>query len=159
MCTNHPAMRLALAGRRLRQFVQFGCFVHIAHNYVGHLTMCVGPSMLPTINSKGDIVIEDCISKRLGLIKRGDIVVARSPRNPKILVAKRVTAVAGDEVTINPKSAHPVKKKIPKDHVWLQGDNVDNSRDSRAYGPVPMALVNSRIALRVWPPSQAGFLQ
>lgn len=27
---------------------------------------------------------------------------------------------------------------VPKGHVWLEGDNSENSIDSRTYGPVPM---------------------
>lgn len=40
---------------------------------------------------------------------------------------------------------------VPRGHVWLEGDNFENSADSRIYGPVPMGLIQSRILLRVWP--------
>jgi hypothetical protein len=33
--------------------------------------------------------------------------------------------------------------------VWLQGDNLLLSRDSREYGPVPLALVKGRVLLQV----------
>jgi len=46
--------------------------------------------------------------------------------------------------------------KVPPHHVWLQGDNTHNSNDSRAYGPVPEALIHGRVFFRVWPPSSFG---
>jgi len=34
-------------------------------------------------------------------------------------------------------------------HVWLQGDNLIMSRDSREYGPVPLGLVKGRVVCQV----------
>lgn len=39
--------------------------------------------------------------------------------------------------------------QVPQGHVWLQGDNVVNSTDSRNYGPVPAALVKGKVVYRV----------
>ena len=39
--------------------------------------------------------------------------------------------------------------KIPKGHVWLQGDNLANSIDSRNYGAVPEATLKGRVLARV----------
>jgi inner membrane protease subunit 1 len=33
--------------------------------------------------------------------------------------------------------------------MWLQGDNLNVSRDSRDYGPVPLGLVKGRAVLQV----------
>lgn len=38
----------------------------------------------------------------------------------------------------------PEMIQVPEGHVWLEGDNLGWSRDSRAYGPVPMALIKGR---------------
>jgi inner membrane protease subunit 1 len=40
---------------------------------------------------------------------------------------------------------------VPEGHCWLLGDNLPASRDSRAYGPVPLALVKGKVVARVWP--------
>ena len=49
--------------------------------------------MMPTLNAKGDYVLSESWSPRLGSIRHGDLVVATSPRNPKITVCKRVIAL------------------------------------------------------------------
>ncbi|WRT64088.1 signal peptidase I [Kwoniella shivajii] len=41
--------------------------------------------------------------------------------------------------------------KIPKGHVWLVGDNLSNSTDSRKYGPVPIAMVKGKVLARIYP--------
>ncbi|XP_041365569.1 mitochondrial inner membrane protease subunit 1-like [Gigantopelta aegis] len=45
---------------------------------------------------------------------------------------------------------------VPRGHVWLEGDNKDNSTDSRTYGPVPYALLRSRVFFKIWPPKDIG---
>jgi signal peptidase I len=62
--------------------------------------------------------------------ERGDIVVLRDPETPGRLLVKRVVGLAGDR----PGSAEP----LPAGTVYLEGDNPDRSRDSRAFGPVPL---------------------
>jgi len=39
--------------------------------------------------------------------------------------------------------------QVPQGHVWLQGDNILNSTDSRHYGPVPYALLKGRAFCKV----------
>lgn len=38
----------------------------------------------------------------------------------------------------------PQMIQIPEGHVWVEGDNLAHSRDSRFFGPVPMALISGR---------------
>uniref|UniRef100_A0A3B5AWP8 Mitochondrial inner membrane protease subunit n=1 Tax=Stegastes partitus TaxID=144197 RepID=A0A3B5AWP8_9TELE len=47
---------------------------------------------------------------------------------------------------------------VPKGHVWLEGDNLRNSSDSRSYGPIPYALIRGRVCLKLWPPHSFGTL-
>lgn len=47
---------------------------------------------------------------------------------------------------------------VPKGMVWLEGDNSENSADSRMYGPVPMGLIQSRVVCKVWPPNEIKLL-
>ena len=43
--------------------------------------------------------------------------------------------------------------------MWVAGDNLDWSRDSRDYGPMPMALIIGKVEARVWPLREAKWLR
>lgn len=106
-------------GRWLRDFVvdvvKFACAVHVISEYIGEVTLCVGPSMQPTLNSSGDIILTECISHRRGKIERGDVVVAISPRDPGTAVCKRVCGLPGDRVCSNPSSEYSKVRPIGAD--------------------------------------------
>lgn len=50
---------------------------------------------------------------------------------------------------------HP-SSQVPRGHVWLQGDNLLHSRDSREYGPIPLALVRGKVLCQVRAPRPAA---
>eukprot|EP00051_Salpingoeca_urceolata_P023024 m.386265 g.386265 ORF g.386265 m.386265 type:complete len:193 (-) comp20053_c0_seq6:131-709(-) len=135
--------------------LRFCCGVHVFNEYVGSMTQCFGPSMMPTINPRGDVIVTEALSPRLGLLQRGDVVVSRSPRDADMAVCKRVVALEGDRVCTNPTSWPPKYKTVPRNHVWLQGDNLSNSIDSRSYGAVPQPLIMGRAIAKVWPLNEA----
>lgn len=58
----------------------------------GDTIKCVGPSMLPTLNRDGDIVLLDKITHRFRQLERGEIVIAKSVSNPRHTVCKRIIA-------------------------------------------------------------------
>ncbi|MEW5313756.1 MAG: hypothetical protein WDW38_005296 [Sanguina aurantia] len=115
--------------------------------------------MYPTFEGSGDFAVCESISHRLDRLQRGDVVSCISPEDPSMLLCKRVVAFAGDTITLHRgNSWWPVHTvvKIPAGHVWLMGDNVSCSKDSRAYGPVPYALIRGRIFAHVWPPHRVN---
>ncbi|CAI5724442.1 unnamed protein product [Hyaloperonospora brassicae] len=122
---------------------------------------CVGPSMLPTLNRDGDIVLLDKLTPRLWTLEPGDVVIAKSVSNPRQTVCKRIIAQEGDTVCVRPRSTSSEVEfhKIPKGHVWLEGDNKRDSHDSRYYGPVPCALVQGRVVMRIWPLHQMKWMK
>ena len=63
--------------------------------------------MLPTINLSGDFILADRLSVRFGKVGPGDIVLVRSPENPRKIITKRVVGMAGDRITfsVDPKDS------------------------------------------------------
>ncbi|OMO92607.1 Polyprenyl synthetase [Corchorus olitorius] len=123
--------------------------------------MVMGPSMLPTLNLTGDIVLAEHLSHRIGKVGSGDVVVVRSPLDPRKTLTKRIVAMEGDKVTFLPDPSRSYASRsvvVPKGHVWIQGDNMYASTDSRHYGPVPYGLITGKVFLRVWPPHGFGSL-
>ena len=39
--------------------------------------------------------------------------------------------------------------RVPKGHLWLEGDNPTRSQDSRQFGPVPFGLIRGRALCKV----------
>nr|XP_006128963.1 mitochondrial inner membrane protease subunit 1 isoform X2 [Pelodiscus sinensis] len=110
---------------------------------------CSGPSMEPTIQNS-DIVVSENLSCRFYSIQKGDIVIAKSPNDPKSNICKRVIGLEGDKVcTSSPSDFRKSHSYVPKGHVWLEGDNLRNSTDSRCYGPVPYGLIRGRIYFKM----------
>lgn len=133
-------------------------FISIFHcfcTYVGNVTYCVGPSMIPTFKEEGDFVVVDTFSHRFNGRKFGvgDIIIATCPYDTDKDVCKRIAAVEGDPVpminsTYYASNNIPVEI-IPKGHVWLAGDNPGNSTDSRNYGAVPVGLIKGRAVYKL----------
>lgn len=56
----------------------------------------------------------------------------------------------GDNVCVDPTVKDRKYISVPKGHVWVAGDNLSNSFDSRGYGPVPMGLIKGRVFAKVF---------
>lgn len=121
------------------------CVVHCTSEYLGDIVICQGPSMEPTITSY-DVILTEHVSIIKKEINRGDIIISRSPSNPKEFICKRVKGIPGDKIRKGFSS-----QVVPKGHVWLEGDNKNNSTDSRTYGPVPIGLLRGRAVCKVFP--------
>ncbi|XP_020101080.1 mitochondrial inner membrane protease subunit 1 [Ananas comosus] len=137
------------------------CAVHVVNAHLCGVAFVLGPSMLPTMNLTGDVVAVDRITARWGSVAVGDVVLLLSPENPRKTVAKRIMGLEGDAVTylVDPAKGDESKTAVvPKGHVWVQGDNIYASRDSRQFGPVPYGLIQGRIFCRIWPPESFGFI-
>ncbi|KAI9487471.1 MAG: mitochondrial inner membrane protease subunit 1-like protein [Benjaminiella poitrasii] len=132
---------------------QFGCFAHCFNQYVAGITWCIGPSMLPNFNMTGLVAVER-LSYYFRDLEIGDVVICKSPIKPGRAVLKRVIGLPGDNICEDPTSKERKYISVPQGHIWLGGDNLSNSTDSRVYGPVPIGLVKGRVFAKVWPDVQ-----
>ncbi|XP_059440711.1 mitochondrial ATP-independent inner membrane protease subunit 1a isoform X1 [Corylus avellana] len=141
---------------------KFLCLLHVTNNYLCSPTLVYGPSMLPTLNLTGDVLLTEHLSPRLGKVGSGDVVLVRSPVDPRKTLTKRVVGMEGDRVTFFVDPLHTDRCQsavVPKGHVWIQGDNMYASSDSRHFGPVPYGLIQGKVFFRVWPPNGFGLLE
>ncbi|TYJ30705.1 hypothetical protein E1A91_A06G148600v1 [Gossypium mustelinum] len=122
------------------------CYPQISRHYRCSLKT-YGPSMLPTLGITGNVLLMERISTRTGKLRPGDVVFFRSPENPRRVVCKRLVGMEGDQVTyvVDPKNSDKCNTiVVPKGHVWVEGDNIYNTKDSRNFGAVPYGLVEGK---------------
>lgn len=135
----------------------------------------IGPSMEPTLDPGDRVFVSTDLRTPLA---RGELVVFANPTphmEGEILV-KRVVGVPGDHLTVRggrlsingvPEwlpglGAMPMADVdhldliVPPDHVYVLGDNRENSHDSGEFGPLPVAAVIGRVTTRYWPLSKWG---
>jgi signal peptidase I len=141
-----------------------------------------GRSMEPTLADGDRVVVRGGVTP-----ERFDVVVlAFEDGGPAVV--KRVIALPGDHLRIEPDQPRPVvwvrvggvgewlrvrnpawvgrwtrgaslaETVVPDGAVFVLGDNPDGSQDSRQLGAAPVELVRGRVVWRVWPPSGLGGL-
>lgn len=116
------------------------------------------PTLNPDTSSWKDIGIFDRYSiHTLRSYQRDDIVALRSPNNQDRILVKRIIGIEGDDVATLPPYPEPVVR-VPPGHAWVEGDEPLHSDDSNRFGPVPLALVDSKLVFVVWPFSRFGFI-
>ncbi|TNV75330.1 hypothetical protein FGO68_gene11137 [Halteria grandinella] len=126
---------------------------YLFDRYLFRLVGVKGPSMLPTIGERNNLLLLDCFTYAfLRSPQKNDIVVAENPFKPGHTLVKRVLYVEGEMAEVmDQRSQAYVSVVVPKGHVWIEGDNKSNSRDSRDFGPISVNLVDGVVRARVWP--------
>lgn len=107
--------------------------------------------MVPTMDVTGEVILE-LKWINVNRLARGDLVTFISPLDPSRPVCKRITGMPGDIVCADPTGTYAPSTEhvvVPKNHIWVTGDNLAWSRDSRTYGPIPLGLVKGRVYARV----------
>lgn len=74
-------------------------------------------------------------------LKKGDVVALEHPLDASVVVIKRCAAVGGDFIDCGSFIS------VPSGHLFVLGDNGQDSLDSRQWGPVPESLVKGRLLL------------
>jgi inner membrane protease subunit 1 len=134
--------------------------------------------MLPTMPagfSEQTWILYSSLHRRGRGIKVGDVITYTHPIFPNNSGAKRVIGMPGDFVSVvtpgrkgdNLKEQDTENKwasvreqviQVPEGHCWVAGDNLEWSRDSRLYGPLPLGLVTSKVLAVVLPRADAKWL-
>lgn len=135
-------------------------------------------SMLPTIQLEDRVIVDKFFFKYFDHISPGDIIVFHPPPSAHATedFIKRVVGLPGDKVEIRNHTTYvndqPLyepyildKSKsdfgpivVPKDSVFVMGDNRNNSDDSRIWGFLPMQNITGRTLFRYWPLDHFGAL-
>ncbi|MBI2888153.1 MAG: signal peptidase I [Chloroflexi bacterium] len=126
-------------------------------------------SMAPTL-LPGELLLIDTLAYGLGQPQSGDIVLARHPTAPAMLLVKRLAGLPGQEVRLDSHGCwvdgHPFALaageatdlgeglwQLAKGHYFLLGDAPEWSQDSRHFGPVERDALLGRAWLVCWPPA------
>ncbi|MCI0471288.1 MAG: signal peptidase I [Candidatus Aminicenantes bacterium] len=113
-------------------------------------------------------------------LRRGDVVVFRYPKSPKVFYIKRIIALPGEKIQISNGQVKISNAENPNgfvldegeylsvseetageinlvlgDEYFVMGDNRKYSSDSRSWGPVPAEDVMGKVILRAWPIGKA----
>ena len=139
----------------------------LAINAVSARVRVDGFSMLPTLHN-AEFVLVNRLAYRFGQPERGDIIVFRFPVNHKEDLIKRVIGLPGEDIAISDGhvfvngallvegyiAASPEyvgKWNVPEDHLFVLGDNRNDSSDSHSWGLVPIENVVGKAILVYWP--------
>lgn len=131
--------------------------------------------MEPTLMT-GDRVLVEKLGYRFGSPERGDVVLIRGENGEADLI-KRVAALPGETVSVRGDEIHVDGKPlsgarasrdlpgfsglsttVPPGHVYVLGDNRDQSSDSRSFGPIPEDRIEGEAFATFWPLDRARAL-
>lgn len=166
-------------GVRLFLGLTKACFAwHFLQTHGFQVGPADGPSMLPTFSTYGDWIGTNMQYRSGRGVRVGDLVLYKMPFAKYDMGVKRVVGMPGDYVSIGTPGVHGedtmlqvsfnafcrtrhlsesgslILVQIPDGHCWIVGDNLIASRDSRTFGPLPLALIQGKVVAKVLPWSE-----
>jgi len=130
----------------------------------------ISDSMDPTL-----VVGDRLISDANAMPDRYQVICFNSPEDPDEKLVKRIIGVPGDVIRIRDGSLYingkeetstqirdnqiqwrDIKVTVPRDGLFVLGDNRNNSHDSLNFGTVPYKNIRGVATLIIWPPSHWG---
>jgi signal peptidase I len=152
----------------------------IIRSFVAEPRFIPSESMLPTLEV-GDRLVVEKISYRFRAPAIGEIVVFDPPEQLQLqgyakdqAFIKRVMATPGQIIQVKDGKVYrnhvPLKEdyiaeppdyqmeavRVPEGHLFVMGDNRNNSRDSHAWGFLPQQNVIGHACFRFWPLKRMG---
>ncbi|MBQ3552170.1 MAG: signal peptidase I [Clostridia bacterium] len=166
----HPGIRARNNAEFFMTLIVILIFVMGFRMFIGEPTLIDGDSMYPTIIDTERAYVNKT-AYWFENPQRGDIIICYYP-NYTTSCVKRVIAVGGDIIEIRDgkiyindelldESAYwndyinfsYQRSVVPKGHVFVIGDNRNNSKDSRdpSVGAIPIYRVVGKVTFTLWP--------
>lgn len=124
--------------------------------------------MIPSLSQDNILLLRKNISP--DKLKKNDIIVFKSPLNKEFLLIKRIIAGPNDHIKIYSNNSIVLNESITKQKsnsdssVWVQfewhlhinefivlGDNLNESQDSRFFGPISFDSIIGKAVLKLKP--------
>lgn len=166
----------------IQTLVVFGAIFALIYLFIAQFHKVSGNSMVSTFHN-GDYLITEKVSYKLGLPKRGDIIVLKNPRDESQDFIKRIIALPGDTIKIEDNAVFLNGQKLTENYLaaeiethsgafltegtdikagpnqyFVMGDNRNHSSDSREWGSITKEGIIGRALFRYWPPQVIGTL-
>ena len=143
--------------------------------FVAQAMVVHGPSMKPNLTYDQRVIVEKISYCFPHAPRRGDVVIIGIPGEKDLLV-KRAVALPGETVAVQDGKVYldgqPLEElwatrqggadypptRVPPHHVFVLGDNREESRDSRSFGPVPIDQIGGRVRFIIWPLDRIGWI-
>jgi len=152
------------------QVIVIALIIGLSISYVVKPTVVSGLSMYPTLDNS-DYLLMNRLAYVVGEPQNNDVVVFHANIGNGDVFIKRVIGIEGDsikisdgKVSVNGKeikedyingafSTEDIETIVPKDHLFVMGDNRDNSFDSRyeELGFVHEKSVIGKVFIRLFP--------
>jgi len=146
------AIILAMNAQKIRELVRFALIAALIvipfRIFIAQPFLVSGNSMFPTFKNN-DYLIVDQITYRFREPERGEVIVFRSPVEPSKYLIKRIVGLPTE--TIN-------GLELKDGEYFVEGDNHEESFDSRFWGALPEENIKGRALIRLWPISSLEFL-
>ena len=167
----------------LETIVFIGSLFIVVYLFIMQPNQVKGASMEPTFQS-GDYIFTSKITYKFRPIKRGDVIVFKSPKNPDIDYIKRIIALPGDTLLVdngiiyvnnNQVNENYISEQtnlwnggyikegvsvtIPEEDIFVMGDNRPRSSDSREFGPISIDSIIGNVIYRYFPSTKMGIIK
>lgn len=168
-----------------KALLQAGLLAAVIIIFIAQSHLVDGVSMENTLHHRERLMV-DKLSYRFIEPKRGEIIVFRFPQDTRSRFVKRVIGIPGDHIEIRNHTVfvngvaldepyikgptyhgiqgprlEPISSLVVEPgHVFVMGDNRNNSLDSRSHlvGQVPYNLIVGRALFSYWPPKAIKWL-
>lgn len=157
------------------QTISLALLLFLAINLVSARIRVDGESMEPNFQD-GNYVVVNRLAYRIGEIERGDVVVFLYPLNREEDLIKRVIGLTGDRISMaegqiyvngvalqedylrEPPRGSMQELIVPPGHVFVMGDNRNDSSDSRVWGPLAVEDIIGKAVFRYFPFNLMGLV-